>query len=64
MRKFLTTTAVLSLPAFAFATNNLVNALVNALPNLLGPIAFFIFAPWLFLVGYGVWRLFRGGGND
>lgn len=67
MKKFLASTAVLSLPALALATGTtattLINALLGNLPAFIGPIVFFFFFPWLILLGIGAWFLFKGRGN-
>lgn len=62
MRKFLATMAVLSVPTLALATATNIQAVLQSLQPILGALVVGFWAPWLFLIGYGLWWLF--GGND
>lgn len=36
---------------------------LESLGNLIAPLGFFIFFPWLLVLGLGAWFLFRGRGD-
>jgi hypothetical protein len=55
--------AVLSVPTLAFATAANIQAALQALQPVLGALVVGFWAPWLFLIGYGLWWLFGGKGD-